>query len=49
MQGGLRGIEVNVLYCDVVESEFELQSLYYLHFWTNILRKEMKSLFPPTS
>ena len=30
-------------------SEFELQSLYYIHFWTSTLRKGMQSLISPTS
>ena len=29
-------------------SEFELQSLYYIHFWMNTLRKGMNLLIFPT-
>ena len=29
---------------DIVVSEFELQSRYYIHFWTNALAKSMNSL-----
>ena len=32
---------VKVLNCGIVESEFELQSLYYVPFRTNILGKDM--------
>ena len=34
-EGRLRGVMANVL--DIVVSEFELQSSYYVHFWTNTL------------
>ena len=30
---------VKSLPCGIVVSEFELQSRYYVHFWTNILGK----------
>ena len=34
----------NVLDCDIVESEFELQLFYYVYFWTNTLGKSMKPI-----
>ena len=40
------GIVANVLDCDIVVSKFELQSLYYVHFRTNTLRKGMDPLIP---
>ena len=33
----------NVLYCDIVVSEFELQSRYYVHFRTNTHEKGLPS------
>ena len=38
------GVVVNVLDCDVVGSELELQLPYYVHFWTNALRKDKNLL-----
>ena len=35
-----RDLMANVLDCDTVVSEFELPSLYYVHFLTNALTKE---------
>ena len=35
---------INKLGCDIIVSEFELQSLYYDHFWTNTLGKGMNAL-----
>ena len=35
------GIVVNAQNCDVVVREFELQSSYYAHFWTNALWEDM--------
>ena len=32
---------------DIVVSEFELQSRYYIHFWTNTPGKDMNSSIPP--
>ena len=29
------GVVVNVMECDIAVSEFEPQSPYYFHFWTN--------------
>ena len=42
----LRGVMTNVLYCDIVVSEFELQLQYYARFWTNALVNSMKPLIP---
>ena len=35
----LSGEVVNVLNWDILESEFELNSHYYVHFWKMILKK----------
>ena len=35
------------LYCDVVVSKFELQSRYYVHFWTTALEKGMNLFILP--
>ena len=37
-------VVANVLDCDIVVSEFELQSRYNVHFWTNIIGKYMNPL-----
>ena len=37
-------IVVNILNCDIVVSEFELHSRYYVHFRTNTLGKGMNPL-----
>ena len=39
----LHGAVANVLDNDIVVYEFRLQSSYYIHFWTNTLRKYIKS------
>ena len=31
----LMGVVTNLLDCDIIVSEFELQSHTYVHFWTN--------------
>ena len=41
--------EGNVLNCDIVVSEFELQSFYYVNFRTNSFRKGMNTPYPPSS
>ena len=41
----LRGVVANVLDCDIVKSEFELQSRYYVHFLTNTLGKGMNPTY----
>ena len=40
---------VNVLNCDITVKEFETQSRYQVHFWTNILGNGMKYLSPPSN
>ena len=45
---GPRGVVVSVLDRDIVVSEFELWSLYYIHFRTNITEKIMNSLYSPS-
>ena len=45
--GGPCGIMVKVLDCEIVVSEFELQSCYYAHFWANTLGKGMNLLILP--
>ena len=34
--------------CNIVSSEFEHQSHYYVHFWTNTLGKGMNSFISPS-
>ena len=41
------GVIAKVLDCDLEESEFELQSYYYVYFRTNTLRKGMNPLILP--
>ena len=41
-------IVANVLDCDIKVNEFELQSHYYVPFWTNTPGKGMNLLIPPT-
>ena len=41
------GIVVNVLDCDIVISEFEFHSRYYVHHRTNTLKKGMKAFIFP--
>ena len=43
---GPDGVKVKALDCGIVLNKFELQSCYYIHFWTNTLGKNMK---PPLS
>ena len=38
------GVMVKMLQYGIVESEFELQSSYYIHFQTNTLKKGMNLL-----
>ena len=33
------GKVANVLECDIIVSDFEIQSRYYVHFWNNTLGK----------
>ena len=43
------GVMANILNCDIVVSEFRLQSHYYIHFQTYILEKGMNSFTHPPS
>ena len=43
-----RGAEVNAVDEDIVVSEFEPQSSYYVHFQSNDLQKNLKFLYPTT-
>ena len=43
-QGGPCGVMIKAMDCGIVVSEFELQSLYYVHFWINTLGKGMNPL-----
>ena len=45
--GGPRDVMVKVMDSGMVVSKFKLQSRYYVHFWTNTLRKGMNSLTLP--
>ena len=40
------GRNANVLDCDIVVSEFELPSSFYVHFWINTLGKDMNPIIP---
>ena len=42
-----RGVMVKAMDCEVVVSEFVLQSRYYVHFWANTLAKGMNPLILP--
>ena len=42
-----RGVMVKVMDCEIVVSEFEFQSRYYVHFRANTLGKGMNSLILP--
>ena len=42
-EGSLRGVMANVLNCNIVVSEFELKSRYYVLYWTNTLGKPLIS------
>ena len=44
---GPRGVMVKAMDYGIVESEFELQSCYYIHFRTNTLGKGMNLLILP--
>ena len=41
-----RSVVVNVLDCDIVVTEFVLQSSHYVYFQTHNLEKGMKTLSP---
>ena len=40
-------VVADMLDCDIVVSESEIQSCNYVQFWTNTLRKGMNPLIPP--
>ena len=40
------GVVANLLDCDIVVSEFEIQPCYYVDFWTNVLWKAINSFIP---
>ena len=42
------GVVANVMDCNLIVSEFELQLFYYIHYRTNTLGKYMNSIVPPT-
>ena len=44
-----RGIMAHELVFDRVVSESKLQSWYYVHFWTNTLKKGMNACIPTSS
>ena len=44
-----RGAMVNALDCEIVVSEFVLQSCYYFHFRANTLGKGINPLILPTT
>ena len=48
-KGNLDDVVANVLDSNIIKSEFELLSLYYVHFWTNTLGKGMNSLITPNN
>ena len=41
-----KGIVANELGCNIVVSKFELQSHYFVHFWTNTLEKSKNPIIP---
>ena len=41
------GIVANMFDCNLIGSEFKLQSYYWIHFWTNTLEKDMNPLIHP--
>ena len=43
-RGNPRGVVANVVVYDILVTEFELQSRYYAHFWTNALGKRYKPI-----
>ena len=47
-KGGQYGVYGNMLDCDIIVNEFELQSCYYVHVWTNALWKNRIPFIPPT-
>ena len=47
-RGCPRGVMVKALDCGIVVGEFELQSRYYINFWTNNLGKSMNPFILPS-
>ena len=47
MGRGPHGVMVKAMDCEIVVSEFEFLSRYYVHFRTNTLGKGMKPLILP--
>ena len=47
VDGCPRGVMVKAMDCEIVVSEYELQSRYYFHFRTNTFRKGMNPLILP--
>ena len=47
IKGCPRGVLVKALDSGIVESEFVLQSCYYIHFWANTVGKGMNPLILP--
>ena len=45
-RGSPNGVVASALDCDIVVSDFDLQSRYYVHFQTNTPGKGMNVLFP---
>ena len=41
-------VVVNMLDCNIVVSEFEFKLRYYIHFWTNTLKKDIEPPYPPS-
>ena len=46
--GSPHGVVINMQDCNIIESEFELQLNFYVHFQTNTLGKGMNPLIPAT-
>ena len=46
-EGSPYGIVVDMLDCDIVISKFEHQLCDCIHFWTNAIQKDMKSVILP--
>ena len=48
MLGGMScGVAANMLNCNIDVNEFELQSCYYVHFWTNTLGEKYEPPYLP--
>ena len=45
--GSHRSLAAKVLKCDILLSEFEFKSRYYVNFWENTDVKGMISFIPP--